>query len=174
MLVSRSLRGFLGCTLALHGLGVALPAPALAQEARVARAPIEFRLHAPAASASSEVDIWAPADPRIILEAQSEITALRQSVGPPADARHSFGGMLLGAVTALPVIGQFANHEWMKGTLALVTAAGLTTAIVLGNDRGDAQLVRLGTLGLYPLAIYGTVDALVTRQQRATPATPRP
>ncbi len=163
MLVTRPLWGLICGTLLLSGFN----SPAWAQAARNAeRSPIEFRLHHPEATASTDVDIWAPADPRVLHDTQQDLAAIQQSVSPSRDSRPSFTDALLTGMATLPVIGQFANHDWMKGLVTLGTAAGLTTAIVIGNDRNDPQLVRLGTLGLYPLAVFGTVDALVTRQKR--------
>ncbi|MNL33774.1 hypothetical protein D3C87_1557030 [compost metagenome] len=170
MPVNRPLRGFLGCALLLVGFN----AQAWAKTPQDAgRSPIEFRLHHPVASASMDVDIWAPVDPGVVLETQQDLQAIRQSALPPADPRQSFGDVLLAGLATLPVAGQFANHDWLKGLVTLGTAAGLTTAIVLGSERNNPQLVRLGTLGLYPLAVFGAVDAFVTRQQRdAKPTSP--
>ena len=163
MLATRPLRGFLGCALLLTGFN----AQALAQTPQnISRSPIEFRLHSPSASASMDVDIWAPVDPGVLLETQQALQAIRPSALPASDPRQSFGDVMLAGLATLPVAGQFANHDWLKGLVTLCTAAGLTTAIVLGNERNNPQLVRLGTLGLYPLALFGTVDAYVTRQQR--------
>ena len=171
MLVSRPLLGFIGIALFLTGLD----RPALGRTSQdAARSPIEFRLHHAEASASTDVDIWAPADSRMILETQAELSAIRQSASSSGDSRRSFSDVVLTGVSILPVYGQFANHDWMKGIVALGTAAGLTTAIVLGNERSNPELVRLGTLGLYPLFVFGTLDAYFTRAHREPSLAPKP
>jgi len=171
MFVTRPLRGIIGCSLLVTGSTL----PAFAEPSPDAsRSPIEFRLHHPVASASTDVDIWTPADPRVLLDTQADLAALRPPASAPEDPRHSFGSVVLTGLASLPVIGQFANHDWMKGLVTLGTAAGLTAAIVLGHERNNPQLVRLGTLGLTPLAVFGTVDALVTRQQREAEAAAHP
>ena len=171
MFVSRPLLGFIGCALLLTGLD----RPAWGQSTpRADRAPIEFRLHHVDASASTDVDIWTPVDSRVLLDTQTELTAMRQTLSAAGDSRRSFSDVVLTGFSMLPVVGQFANRDWMKGLVTLGTAAGLTTAIVLGNDRNNPDLVRLGTLGLYPLAVFGTLDAYFTRTQREQPNLPTP
>lgn len=163
MFINRPLMGLLGSWLLI----VAVDRPVLGQPAQASsRSPIEFRLHHPDSTASTDVDIWAPADSRVIVETQAELSAIRQAMPSPAESRRSFSDVVLTGVSLLPVVGQFANRDWMKGLVTLGTAAGLTTAIVIGNERNNPELVRLGTLGLYPLVVFGSLDAYFTRAQR--------
>jgi hypothetical protein len=171
MVIVRKLSVAIACALA----GTALARPALATSADATeRAPLEFRLHHPETAASRDHDIWEPSDPSLLLRVQQELSVLQPSKGLQEDPRHAFGDMVLAGVTTLPVVGQFANHDWLKGLLVLGTGAGLTAGIVLGNQRNDAELTRLGTLGLYPLVLFSMLDAFVTAQSRksAAPSSP--
>ena len=171
MFINRPVLGLIGSLILIAALGE----PVLGQPAQApARAPIEFRLHHPDSSASTDVDIWAPADARVIIETQAEISAIRQTLSSPIETRHAFSDVVLTGVSMLPVVGQFTNRDWMKGFVTLGTAAGLTTAIVLGNHQNNPELVRLGTLGLYPLVVFGSLDAYFTRVHRDQPQDPRP
>lgn len=161
-------RGPLGYLALLGLVGLLMAEPVLADAPLASeRSPIEFRLHPVESTPLPDADIWTPADPQVLLETQAELSALRPQLDSLHEERAPFGDAVLSTLTTLPIVGQFANREWMKGLIALGTAAGLATAIVVGSDQNNPQLVRLGTLGLYPLAVFGSLDAYVTRANRA-------
>lgn len=162
MFINRLLIALLGG--ALLGNGLAAPGWAIPAEPSE-RAPIEFHLHSATPSVAGDHDIWTSSEAALILRSQQELAALRPAMAA-ADLRQPFSEAVSSGLSLLPVVGQFANQDWMKGLVALGTAAGLTTAIVLGQSQNQPDLVRLGTLGLYPLVIMGTLDAYATRQER--------
>ncbi|GEM_PF-2191595 len=165
-----------GCSLAL----AAIAGPASAEPAeKAASGSIQFRLRHPepgspqAGTSEHDEAIWEDVNPAWIREAQEGLLESRHPVAQGEDPRSTLSGAVLSGLTLLPVVGQFANHEWMKGLLVLGTGIGLATGITLGNRRGNPQLVQLGTLGLYPLVGFSLIDAYGTAQHRNSQKTAR-
>jgi hypothetical protein len=162
-------RIILATTLTLSAIGQSARAepPLPAEDA--SRAPIEFRLVHPAPHTPEDTDVFEEGDPAAIQRLQAEMAAMPR-LANPHDPRQSFTSVLASGLTLLPVIGQFANHDWVKGLLVLGTGAGLGVGIYLGQRDGNPQLIRLGTLGLYPLAAFSVLDAYATSRHRAEEA----
>lgn len=170
MTVNRVFSLLLGSAFLLASAG----RPVLAKADDPERSPIEFRLVHPEAAPYRDGDLWEDVNPAVLRETQQGLDALRRSPAAAEDPRQSFSSVLRGGLSILPVVGQFANHDWMKGLIVLGTGAGLVTGIALGQQRDNPELTRLGTLGLYPLVLFSMLDAFGTSRQRAHDAATRP
>lgn len=169
MPVNRPISALLAATMTLGLMAV----PSLADPLPRERSPIEFRLVHPETRPTPETDIWEAADPAALLEMQQGLLEIR-SRPSEADPRQAFAAALGRGITMLPVIGQFANHDWLKGLLVLGTGAGLAAGIYLGQERDAPELVRLGSLGLYPLVVFSMADAIGTSKHREKTTSPVP
>lgn len=167
MLVNRSISAVLGSAMTL-GL---MAGPSHADPMPSERSPIEFRLVHPEPRPTPETDIWEAPDPAALRKPQQERLELGNRAAV-ADPRQTFASALGTGIAMLPVIGQFANHDWLKGLLVLGTGAGLAAGIYLGQRRDDPELVRLGSLGLYPLVVFSMADAIGTSRHRENASSP--
>lgn len=130
------------------------------------RPPIDFRVDQPEVQPVPETDLFEEADPEAVLEEQRRLSALRQPLVTSNDTRQPVTSALLSGLAVLPGIGQFVNGEWLKGLLVLGTGSLLVAGIQVGNQRKNPSLVTTATYGLYPLVLFGTVDAIATSRRR--------
>lgn len=173
MIPPRSLSLPLGTALTLSLFSLPAAAESPVHPAEEARPAIEFRLRHPEPRPDRDADIFEEADPGVFERLQAEIAA-RPKPAASHDPRASFTGVLGSGLRHLPVVGQFANQDFIKGFLILGTGAGLGAAIYLGERDGNPSFTRLGTLGLYPLVIFSLLDAYGTAGHRAESAKQAP